>query len=234
MTPTIQPNLTILKSQELHKYIVETSVYPREAQCLKELRAATSNHPLAFIATSPDSGQLIAMILNLLKAKNTIEIGVYTGYSLLQTAISIPDDGKITAIDISRKTYEIGLPFIKTAGVQHKINFIESPALNVLDELLKNPLNQGSFDFAFVDADKESYWNYHERLMKLIRIGGVIVYDNTLWGGTVAIPEEEVADGKRKDRWYMIEFNQKISADSRVQISHVSCGDGLTICLRSC
>ncbi|XP_004288916.1 PREDICTED: probable caffeoyl-CoA O-methyltransferase At4g26220-like [Fragaria vesca subsp. vesca] len=97
---------------------------------------------------------------------------VFTGYSLLLTALTIPDDGKITAIYINRKAYKTGLPITKKAGVEHKINFIESPALLILDKLLEN---EGSFDFAFVDADKNNYWNYHKRLMKLVKIGGMVI-----------------------------------------------------------
>ncbi|TKY60799.1 caffeoyl-CoA O-methyltransferase [Spatholobus suberectus] len=133
-------------------------------------------------------------LLKLSNANKTIEVGVFTGYSLLLTALAIPDDGKIMALDPDRKAYEIGLPFIKKAGAEHKIDFIESPALPVLDKLLEdesmilllsrychnNPSNKETFDFAFVDADKDNYWNYHERLLKLVKIGGLIIYDNTL------------------------------------------------------
>uniref|UniRef100_A0A2N9J7P8 Caffeoyl-CoA O-methyltransferase n=1 Tax=Fagus sylvatica TaxID=28930 RepID=A0A2N9J7P8_FAGSY len=174
------------------------------------------------------------MLLKIVNAKKTIEIGVFTGYSLLLTALTIPDDGKITAIDVDHKTYEIGLPIIKKAGIEHKINFIESQALPVLDELLQDPKKEGSFDFAFVDADKDNYWNYHEKLMKLVKVGGIVVYDNTLWGGYVALPEEVVPEKKRALRQATIEFNNSTSADPRVEISHASVGDGILICRRIC
>lgn len=174
----------------------------------------------------------MAMILKLANAKKTIEVGVFTGYSLLLTALTIPHDGKIMAIDRDRKTYEIGLPTIQKAGVEHKIDYIESPALPVLDNLLEEPKNEGDFDFAFVDADKGNYWNYHERLIKLVKIGGIVMYDNTLWGGAVAKPEEAVPEAKRELRRSTIEFNKSISADPRVEISHASVGDGIIICRR--
>ncbi|KAA8523219.1 hypothetical protein F0562_009642 [Nyssa sinensis] len=167
----------------MRQYILETSVYPREPEPLKELRGVTASHPRAKMGTAPDAGQLMAMLLQLVNAKKTIEIGVFTGYSLLLTALSIPDDGKIIAIDLNRDTYEIGLPIIRKAGVEHKIDFIESEALPILDKLLEDGENEGSFDFGFVDADKVNYLNYHERLMKLLRVEGLVVYDNTLWGG---------------------------------------------------
>lgn len=227
------PNHVVLQSRELYEYILATSVYPREAEPLKELRKATVNHPRAFFGTSPDAGQLMAMFLKLVNAKNTIEVGVFTGYSLLLTALTIPDDGKVTAIDVDQETYEtIGLPIIKKAGVEHKIDFIESQALPALDELLEDPKNEGSYEFGFVDADKENYWNYHERMMKLVKVGGVVMYDNTLWGGYVALPEEAVPEYKRASRQSTIDFNNSISADPRVQISHASVGDGILICMR--
>ncbi|RVW96295.1 putative caffeoyl-CoA O-methyltransferase [Vitis vinifera] len=210
------PSKGLLQSEELYKYILEASVYPREPKPLKELRDITATHPKAVMATAPDAGQLMDMLLRLVNAKKTIEIGVFTGYSLLLTALSIPDDGKITAIDVDRQAYEMGLPVIRKAGVEHKINFIEI------------------FDFAFVDADKINYKNYHERLMKLLKMGGIVVYDNTLRGGTVAMPEELVAENLRENRWLTIELNNFLAADPRVQICLAPLGDGITICRRVC
>ncbi|KAK9208709.1 hypothetical protein WN944_001069 [Citrus x changshan-huyou] len=222
----------LLQSEELYRYILGTSVYPREPEHLKEIRDVTADHPRAMMSTAPDAGQLMAMLLKLVNAKKTIEIGVFTGYSLLLTALTIPEDGQIMAIDVNRETYEIGLPVIKKAGVDHKINFIESEALSVLDQLLKDSENEGSFDYAFVDADKVNYWNYHERLMKLLKVGGIAVYDNTLWGGTVAMSEEQVPDRLRGGRQATLDLNRSLADDPRIQLSHVPLGDGITICRR--
>ncbi|CAA2986548.1 probable caffeoyl- O-methyltransferase At4g26220 [Olea europaea subsp. europaea] len=222
----------LLRTAELYQYVLDTSVYPREPEPLRELRAVTSHHPRAMMATAPDAGQHLSLLLKLVNAKRTIEIGVFTGYSLLQAALTIPDDGNITAIDLDRSSYEMGLPIIKKAGVEHKINYIESEALPVLDKLLENPANQGSFDFAFVDADKINYANYHERLLKLLRPGGIVVYDNTLWGGTVAMPDDAVPEFNSASRNFTIKFNKLLAADARVQISQVPLGDGITICRR--
>ncbi|KAM4132022.1 hypothetical protein ACJW30_01G219000 [Castanea mollissima] len=205
----------ILQSEDLYQYILETSVYPRESEVLKELRA--------FYSTAPDVGQLMAMLLKLVNARRTNELGVYTGYSLLLTALTIPEDGKVF-IDVNRETFEIGLPIIKKAGIADKIDFIESEALP--------HENEGSFDFAFVDADKVNYWNYHERLMNMIKVGGLVVYDNTLRRGSVVIPEALVPEFGREIREKIIEFNKLIAVDPRVQISHASVGDGITICRR--
>ncbi|KAL5573056.1 hypothetical protein UlMin_022653 [Ulmus minor] len=222
----------LLQSEELYEYILETSVLPREAEPLKEIRKLTASHPRAIMGAAPDAGQLLALLLNITNAKKTIEIGVFTGYSLLLTALSIPEDGKIVAVDISRKDYEIGLPVIKKAGVEHKIDFIESKALPVLDKLTEDAQNEGSFDFAFTDADKDNYKHYHERLMKLVKVGGLLIYDNTLWYGSVAIPDELVPEELRESKVAVLEFNKLLAADPRVQISQAPLGDGITICRR--
>ncbi|PWA47033.1 O-methyltransferase, family 3, S-adenosyl-L-methionine-dependent methyltransferase [Artemisia annua] len=139
----------LLQTEELYKYILETSVYPREHESLKEIRALTATHELFFMGTSPDSAQMMEMLLEITGAKKTLEIGVYTGYSLLLTALTIPDDGKIVAIDLSREYYEIGRPTIEKARVEHKIDFIESQALPALDKLLEDCLSRKSALFSF-------------------------------------------------------------------------------------
>ncbi|OVA11762.1 O-methyltransferase [Macleaya cordata] len=179
----------LLQSKELYQYVLETSVYPGEAEPLKELREATAKHPRAQMATAPDSGQLMAFLLKLINPKKTIEIGVFTGHSFLLTALSIPEDGK--------------------------------------------PENEGTFHFAYVDADKNNNQYYHERLLKLLRVGGIIVYDNTLWGGMVVVSDESLVPERYKSNWCpMIEFNKFLVADSRIQLAQVSVGDGTTICVR--
>ncbi|XWS17373.1 hypothetical protein CRYUN_Cryun33cG0061900 [Craigia yunnanensis] len=175
-----------LPDYDILTYVLETSVNPWEPSLLKELMIATANHPGFIMSAAPDAAQLMGMLLKLVNANKTIEIGVHTGYSLLLTALSIPDDGKTIAIDVNRETYEIGLPIIRKAGVEHKINFIESQAIP--------KENEGSFDFAFVDADKDNYLNYHEKLLKLVKVGDLIIFDRTLWGGMVARPEEAVSE----------------------------------------
>lgn len=181
-----------------------------------------------------EEGQLLAMMLKLMNAKKTIEIGVFTGYSLLTTALALPEDGKITAIDIDKSSFEIGLPFIQKAGVEHKINFIESKALPVLDKLIEETKEDELYDFAFVDADKTNYTEYHERLLKLVRVGGAIAYDNTLWLGTVARPEDNASLPPEVQviRDFFLKLNKFLAADPRVEICQVSIGDGLTVCRR--
>lgn len=190
-------------------------------------------HQRALMAVPPEEGQFLSVMLKLMNARKTIEIGVFTGYSLLVTAMALPKDGKITAIDIDKSAFEIGLPFIKKAGVEDKINFIESPALPVLDKLVQEVREDELYDFAFIDADKVSYGEYHERLLKLVKVGGVIAYDNTIWFGTVAVPEDPSLPMFAKEgRKSLIALNKFLAADPRVEISQVPIGDGLTICRR--
>ncbi|XP_024191818.1 flavonoid 3',5'-methyltransferase [Rosa chinensis] len=180
-----------------------------------------------------DEGLLLSMFLKMMNAKKTLELGILTGYSLLTVAPALPDDGKITAIDPNREAYEFGQPFIQRAGVEHKINFFPSDALTVLNDLINDGKEEGNFDFAFVDADKQNYLNYHELLMKLVKVGGIIAYDNTLWFGTVAEPEEKVKElALRKGRNDVVVVNNFLAADPRVELALVSIGDGLTLCRR--
>ncbi|KAL4194430.1 hypothetical protein AMTRI_Chr05g68640 [Amborella trichopoda] len=186
------------------------------------------------MATSPDGGQLISLLLKLINTKKTIEIGVFTGYSLLATTISLPDDGKVVAIDINKDVHEEhGMPIIKKAGVAHKISFIHSPAMPILDELLQNSNEEGSFDFAYVDADKANYENHHDRLLKLVKVGGLIMYDNTLWGGTVAQDESSVSDYMKPSRRIQVNFNRALAMDPSIKISQIPVGDGLILAVRT-
>jgi caffeoyl-CoA O-methyltransferase/tricin synthase len=153
----------------------------------------------------------------------------FTSCSLLATALALPDDGKVVAIDVSREYYELGLPFIEKAGVAHKVDFREGPALERLDALLADD----AFDFAFVDADKPNYVRYHEQLLRLVRLGGAIVYDNTLWDGTVALPPDApMSDRDRRFSAAVRDLNARLAADPRVEVCQLAVADGVTICRR--
>lgn len=232
----------LLRNDAIHDYILDTYVLPKEHAMLKRIREETFEHcvkqgdaKMAMMGVPPEEAQLLSIMLKLMNAKKTIELGVFTGYSLLATALALPKDAKITAIDIDRSAYEVGLPFIEEAGVADKINFIESAAIPVLDKMIQEASFKGDedlFDFAFVDADKPSYGKYHDRLAELVKVGGLIAYDNTLWFGSVANPEENFPLPIKQHIGTVIEFNKKLAADSRFEISQVSVGDGVTICRR--
>ncbi|KAJ6431646.1 hypothetical protein OIU84_019017 [Salix udensis] len=226
------PPKGVLQSEALKKYIYETSAYPGEHEHLKGLREATEKKYGTFeIAIPVDEGRFLSMLMKIMNPKRTLEIGVFTGYSLLSTALALPNESQITAIDIDREAFEVGLPFIQKAGMENKIKFIQADAISVLNEMLNND-TQPEFDYAFVDADKANYKNYHEQLLKLVKIGGMIAYDNTLWYGFVAKEEDEVPENMRAVRTAIMEFNGLISSDPRVEISQVSIGDGVTLCRR--
>ncbi|XP_066352414.1 tricin synthase 2-like isoform X2 [Miscanthus floridulus] len=225
---------TLLKSEALYEYMLNTMVYPREHESLRELRLITQQHTYGFMSSPPDSAQLLAMLLKLTGARNTIEVGVFTGYSVLATALAIPPDGRVVAIDVSREYFDLGLPVLARAGVADKVDFREGPASEHLDALLDAENNlEGAFDFAFVDADKESYGGYHERLLRLVRVGGVLAYDNTLWGGSVALPDDApLTDADREVRDQVRAFNAVVAADARVEAVQLPVADGITLCRR--
>ncbi|KAG2312769.1 hypothetical protein Bca52824_024326 [Brassica carinata] len=225
------PSKGILKSEALKQYILQTSAYPREHELLKELRKATVQKygNLSEMEVPVDEGLFLSMLLKITNAKNTLELGVFTGYSLLTTALALPKDGRITAIDIDKEAYEVGLEFIKKAGVDHKINFIHSDGITALDQLVND--NQ-EFDFIFADADKPNYVNFLERFLKLVKVGGIIAFDNTLWFSFVVEEEDSVPEFMRESRAALLEFNKKLALDPRVEISQISVGDGLTLCRR--
>src|SRR5438105_875650 len=171
---------------------------------------------------SPDQGQLMALLVKLIGARRTLEIGVFTGYSALSVALALPADGQLLACDISDEYTRVGKPFWQQAGVAHKIDLRLGPALQTLDaELARGAA--GSYDFAFIDADKTSYDSYYERCLLLVRSGGLITLDNMLWGGSVARPADS------PDTAAIQALNDKLHADARVDVSLVTVGDGLTL-----
>ncbi|XP_050234541.1 caffeoyl-CoA O-methyltransferase-like [Mercurialis annua] len=228
------PSKGILQTDDLKEYIYKTSVYPREHEQLKNLREATVNKfgYRSVQAVPVDEGQFLTMLMKIMNPKKTLEIGVFTGYSLLATALGLADDAQVTAIDINQDAYEVGLQFIRKAGVEHKINFINSNAESVLTKMLDNNSGAENIDFAFVDAEKHKYKEYHEQLLKLVKVGGIIAYDNTLWFGFVAQQENDVPEPVRIARKAIIELNEFLANDSRIEISQISIGDGLTLCRR--
>ncbi|KAL9246571.1 hypothetical protein vseg_020089 [Gypsophila vaccaria] len=210
---------------------METSAYPNEHEQLKELRHATIDKYayMSMMNVPVDEAQLLSIVLKLMNAKNTLELGVFTGYSLLATALALPPDGKIVAIDVDREAYEVGLPFIRKAGVEHKIDFVQGSAMPFLTDLL-NKGKEGTFDFAFVDADKRNYMNYDETLMKLVKVGGIIVYDNTVWFDSVAYPSDvtffdDEYDGEKESlkesiRAHTKNLNAFLAKDPTIESTH--------------
>ncbi len=162
----------------VHDYMLSVSL--RELPVQKRLRAATAPRAESEMQIGPEQGQFMALLVRLIGARRCIEVGTYTGYSALAVALALPADGKLIACDVSDEFTQIGRPFWREAGVESKIELKLQPALTTLDELLSQPGGRGGYDFAFIDADKGNYINYYEKLLLLVRRGGLIAVDNTL------------------------------------------------------
>eukprot|EP00850_Spirogloea_muscicola_P012319 SM000079S22437 [mRNA] locus=s79:229959:232088:+ [translate_table: standard] len=193
-------------------------------QMLARLREETAAMPGGQMQVSPEQGQLLAMLVRLTGAQRCIEVGVFTGYSSISMALALPAHGKLVASDRVPYTTSIAQKYFELAGVSHKVDVRLGAAVDTLTDLL-NEGEEGRFDMAFLDADKRSYGRYYELLLKLLRPGGLLVVDNVLWYGSVADPS--VMDEKTK---YLREFNKFLLTDSRVSISLIPVGDGMTLC----
>ena len=211
---------TLNLDDTIYQYLLNHSLREHPAQIA--LREATRTHPYATMQISPEQGQFMALLIRLIGARRTIEIGVFTGYSALSVALALPDDGSVLACDISDEYTRVGVPHWQAAGVAHKIDLQLAPALATLDARLAAG-EHGQYDFAFIDADKSGYDGYYERCLKLLRVGGLIAIDNTLWRGKVAVPAEDA------DTAALQALNRKLYADTRVDISMLPIGDGLTL-----
>jgi predicted O-methyltransferase YrrM len=208
----------------LYSYLQEHSL--REHPVLRELREATAGIPHAGMQISPEQGQFMALLARAVNARRAIEIGVFTGYSSLAVALALPEDGRLVACDVSEEWTTIARRHWQKAGVAGRIELRLAPAQHTLDELIEAG-ESGRFDFAFIDADKSRYGIYYERCLTLLRKGGLIVVDNTLWSGAVADPAVD-----DKDTRALRAFNDTVHRDSRVAVSLLPVGDGVTLALK--
>jgi caffeoyl-CoA O-methyltransferase len=217
-------NKTINLSAQLYQYLLENSL--REPAVMKALRDVTAKLPECNMQIAPEQGQFMQLLINLMGAKRVLEIGTFTGYSALAMAMALPEEGELVCCDLNAEWPAIGAGFWKAAGVEKKITFIEGEALTSLTQLLGSE-GVNSFDLAFIDADKENYQNYFEFCLRLIKKGGLILIDNTLWNGAVCDTND-----KSKATCSIREFNKKISTDERVLLSQLPLGDGLTMAFK--
>jgi caffeoyl-CoA O-methyltransferase len=214
-------NRTIALTDSLYEYLIDVSL--RESPTQLALREETATMPNAGMQIAPEQGQFMAMLAKLSGARRYLEIGVFTGYSTLAVAAALPDDGRVVACDVSEEWTAVARRYWRLGGVERKIDLRLAPALQTLDGLLAAG-QQGSFDLAFIDADKEGYLGYYERVLVLLRAGGLVCVDNTLWDGRVADPENADADTVA-----IRHFNEVLHRDERVDLSLVPIGDGLTL-----
>jgi predicted O-methyltransferase YrrM len=217
-------NRSIGLDEKLYDYLLSVSL--REPELLARLRAETAEDPKAGMQISPEQGQFMALLVELMGARTTLEIGVFTGYSSLRVALALPDDGSIVACDVDEGWTSMARRYWKEAGVEHKIDLRIGPAVETLDHLVDDG-RAASFDFAFVDADKKNYAEYYERCVTLVRPRGLIAIDNTLWSGAVA----DAGDGG-DDTVAIRALNEHVYADDRVTMCLLPIGDGLTLALK--
>ena len=210
------------------RYVVNQSL--REPVVLKELRMYTrENVEIPECLTDPIEAQFFRLLLNMLNAKKCLEIGMYTGYNTLSCALTIPPDGIVYALEINQKFINVAQRFFKKAEVDDRIEILSGDAVDAMDRLIQEN-HAGTFDFIYVDADKHDYDKYLEKGLELLRYGGVIALDNTLYQGLV-VEFDERADKVLVDRAKALhELNKKIKMDDRFQLSLLKIADGVTIC----
>ena len=205
----------------LAEYIRDVTL--REPEALRRLRDSNENHPRATMQIAPEQGQFLHFLTKLTGARKVVEVGVFMGYSSSWIALALPADGKIVACDVNEEYAAIARNTWREAGVDGKIDLRIGPALGTLDGLIADGL-AGSFDIVFIDADKTNYSNYYERALQLVRRGGLIATDNTLWDGSVIDPTDTDPDTEA-----IRAFNRKLHTDDRIALTLATIGDGVTL-----
>ncbi|MGH8224715.1 MAG: O-methyltransferase [Gammaproteobacteria bacterium] len=212
---------TLTLTDSLYDYLLDHSL--RESPLLARLREDTQAMPQASMQISPEQGQFMALLVRLIGARRCLEVGTFTGYSSTVVALALPADGRVLCLDVSEEFTARARQVWREADVEDKIELRLAPARESLDALVAEGA-AGSFDFAFIDADKENYPHYYEAALELLRPGGLVAVDNTLWSGSVADPANQ-----KTDTVAIRAFNDAVHADERVDVSLVPIGDGLTL-----
>ncbi|HET6360910.1 MAG TPA: class I SAM-dependent methyltransferase [Gemmatimonadota bacterium] len=207
--------------ESVYEYLLDVSL--REPDVLRRLREETASRENANMQIAPEQGQFMALLVRLIGAERTLEVGTFTGYSALVVALALPPHGRVTACEISEEYAGIARRWWAEGGALEKIEIRVAPAAESLDRMLEEGL-AGRYDFAFIDADKQGYVDYWERCLRLVRKGGLIVVDNVLWDGRVADPANE-----EESTMAIRAFNAHARDDDRVDLSLVPVGDGLTL-----
>lgn len=214
-------NRTLQIDDRLYAYL--TAVSLREPQVLADLRAETASLPMAEMQIAPEQGQFMAFLIRLIGAERCLEVGTFTGYSALVCAMALPEHGRLIALDVSEEWTDIAQRYWRIAKVDRKIELRLGPAAESMRDLIDGGERE-RFDFVFVDADKTAYREYFELGMELLRPGGLLAFDNVLWGGRVADPE--ISD---QDTVAIRELNRYLHGHPGIDLSLVPIGDGLTL-----
>ena len=217
-------NTTIGLSDELAAYVIKVGT--REPEVLARLREETAALPQHGMQIAPEEGAFLAMLVELTGARRCIEVGTFTGYSSTAVALALPEDGQLVCCDVSEEWTSLARKYWVEAGVADKIDLRVAPAAETLDQLLADG-GQAAYDFAFVDADKTGYDGYYERLLRLVRPGGLIAFDNTLWGGAVLEQDAQDADTRAIQA-----LNSKLADDERITLCLLPVADGVTLARR--
>ena len=214
-------NRSIGLDEDLHAYLLSVGV--REPDVLRRLRDETAKMSNAGMQIAPEEGAVLAMLVRITGARRVLEVGTFTGYSSTAMALALPADGRMLCCDLNPEWTDIARRAWADAGVADRVELRLGPALDTLNELLAAG-EAGSFDLAFIDADKANYGHYYEAALRLVRQGGLIAIDNVLWSGRVADPS--VND---EDTLAIRALNQQIAADERVDVAMLPVADGLTL-----
>lgn len=217
-------NRTLNLTDNLYHYLLDTS--SRESGLLKQLREETAQDLMAMMQISPEQGQFMGLMARLIGARNIIEVGTFTGYSAICMAKAIQQPGQLICCDVSKQWTDIAKKYWKLAEVDHLCDLRLAPAMETLNGLLQQGKAR-QFDMAFIDADKENYDSYYEACLRLLRPGGLILIDNTLWGGSVCDPTKQTVDTRA-----IRALNIKLQQDQRIELSHLPISDGLTLCVK--
>jgi predicted O-methyltransferase YrrM len=217
-------NKSIGLSDELHEYLLSMSL--RESAVMERLREETAHHPKAQMQIAPEQAQFFQFLLRLIGARRTIEVGVFTGYSALAAAEVLPPSGELVACDVSEEYTEVARRYWEAAGVADQIDLRIAPAEETLNALLDDG-QAGTFDFSFIDADKETYDTYYEQSLELLRPGGVIALDNVFRDGRVTDPDVEDESVRA-----IQDLNEKLHTDDRVDLTMLPVADGVTLAMK--
>ena len=217
-------NKTMGISDDLAAYVVKVGT--REPDVLARLREETAAIPQLNMQIAPEQGAFLALLVELIGARRCIEVGTFTGYSSTAVALALPEDGQIVCCDVSEEWTSLARTYWAEAGVSGKVDLRIAPATETLDQLVAGG-QEATYDFAFVDADKAGYDAYYERLLRLVRPGGLLVFDNTLWGGDVLDTDPSDEDTKALQA-----LNAKLARDERITLCLLPVADGVTLARR--